>query len=952
MNKAATLPVCADMDDAQLLETVMQFYQQRAAEEPHAAKLLDTRCLRHPDLWNTFRVGLADRELGRRLPPSTLKVGRLLRERLTRMGVYRPSGHGHFNGCLVVPICNALGQVVEVYGRKLNSYDKRGHGSHRWLHAEPQGVFNEASLAAGPELILTDSVLNALSFWCADYRQVTCTLWSSTLNSALLEAIEQAQLTRVLLAQRNTVEGDQAAAGAAKLLQTRGIETRRLHLPVKQDANDVLRRSGANALAKLIERPVSQLVAMELTEAVEVAEPTPRGTELPPTEQAGTQEETRPTENQSRQPIQEIAATDPTEHCEPLASREPTGPAENTHEPTSATPAKPSPATNTNTKATNTDVRLSETDVKFHFADRHYRVRGLDNNHSLDRMKINLLVERLELIHVDTLDLYSAPARKRFITQAAEEIYVDHQALKQDLGKILLQLEKLQEQQLKETLFGGQTAQAPPLSDKERSEAIELLEDPQLLDRILSDYDRCGLVGEETNKLICYLGCVSRLLERPLAIMIQSSSAAGKTTLMDAALGLIPEEETIRYSAMTGQSLYYMGQKDLRHKILAVSEEEGVAQASYALKLLQSDGKLRIASAGKNAGTGRQQTEEYEVQGPVMMFLTTTSETPDPELQNRCFTLRVNESPEQTAAIHARQAARYTLAGQQRQQTRQATETLHQNAQRLLESRHVLIPWAEQFTFRRDQTRMRRDYDKYLTLIASLTLLHQHQRETVEQDGASYLLATLQDVQVANRLASHALGQSLDTLMPQTRQLLVLLDDHLQQRSERESRPRTDLRFSQRELREALGWSDFQIRKHLARLVDLEYVLAYRTGRGNERHYQLLYDGQGRGGEPFLLGLLDVAKLTEVKQPSQEESSTQELATETSPNSKYDKQASTPLGGFEHPGEGNEPLSSPNGAAIEPSPSSAQINASRWQQKDFASTTVTQSKNEQATSTR
>ena len=60
------------------------------------------------------------------------------------------------------------------------------------------------------------------------------------------------------------------------------------------------------------------------------------------------------------------------------------------------------------------------------------------------------------------------------------------------------------------------------------------------MDRILADFDRCGLVGEETNKLVCYLGCVSRLLDRPLAVMIQSSSAAGKTTLMDAALSFVP----------------------------------------------------------------------------------------------------------------------------------------------------------------------------------------------------------------------------------------------------------------------------------------------------------------------------------------------------------------------------------------------------------------------------
>nr|WP_244161620.1 hypothetical protein [Photorhabdus luminescens] len=73
---------------------------------------------------------------------------------------------------------------------------------------------------------------------------------------------------------------------------------------------------------------------------------------------------------------------------------------------------------------------------------------------------------------------------------------------------------------------------------------------------------------------------------------------------MDAVLNLMPEEERIQYSAMTGQSLYYLGETSLQHKILAIAEEEGVRQAAYALKLLQSDGELKIASTGKNEQSG------------------------------------------------------------------------------------------------------------------------------------------------------------------------------------------------------------------------------------------------------------------------------------------------------------------------------------------------------------
>ena len=77
--------------------------------------------------------------------------------------------------------------------------------------------------------------------------------------------------------------------------------------------------------------------------------------------------------------------------------------------------------------------------------------------------------------------------------------------------------------------------------------------------------------------------------------------------------------------------------------------------------------------------------------------------------------------------------------------------------------------------------------------------------------------------------------------------------------------PRDAVRFTQRQLREKLCWSDRSLRRQLARLVELEYVLAYRTGRGNGREYQLLYDptpkSAGGAEAAWQLGLCPVEKL-------------------------------------------------------------------------------------------
>ena len=138
-------------------------------------------------------------------------------------------------------------------------------------------------------------------------------------------------------------------------------------------------------------------------------------------------------------------------------------------------------------------------------------------------------------------------------------------------------------------------------------------------------------MGENTNKLLAYLAAVSRLLPDPLAVLVQSSSASGKSSLLDAVLAFVPEEQRVEFSAVTGQALFYMEPGALRHKVLAISEEAGAKRASYALKLLQSAGALTIASTAKEAGTGRMTTHEYRVEGPVALMMTTTATVLDDE---------------------------------------------------------------------------------------------------------------------------------------------------------------------------------------------------------------------------------------------------------------------------------------------------------------------------------
>jgi len=250
------------------------------------------------------------------------------------------------------------------------------------------------------------------------------------------------------------------------------------------------------------------------------------------------------------------------------------------------------------------------------------------------------------------------------------------------------------------------------------------------------------------------------------------------------------------------------------------------------MKLLQSDGELTIASTGKDPVTGRLQTQEYKVQGPVQLMMTTTKAVLDEELLNRCLVLSVDEGKAQTEAIFRAQRRSQTLEGMLRVDRRQQVMRLHQNAQRLLRPLRVVNPFAGELTYSDTRTRARRDHGKYLTLIAATTLLFQHQRQVkkVKHGGAtvSYIETTKQDMALAEQLMGKLVRK--DELAPQTARLWESIQTLVRNQTEQQGVEPTDIRFSRRQVRDYTGLSATQVRVHLQRLEHLEYVLVYQGG--------------------------------------------------------------------------------------------------------------------------
>ncbi|MBK7973186.1 MAG: toprim domain-containing protein [Deltaproteobacteria bacterium] len=461
-----------------------------------------------------------------------------------------------------------------------------------------------------------------------------------------------------------------------------------------------------------------------------------------------------------------------------------------------------------------------------------------------------------------TLDLYSARSREIHAKTLARLFGENEALVREDLMRLVEKAETFTaEAQARRT-----EAARPTMTDAEREEALAFLTDPALERRIVEDLEAIGLCGEETNKLLGYLVATSRLLDEPLSMVIQSRSGAGTSALQDAVLALMPPEAVCKYTRITDQALFYREGDSLKHKVLALEEAEGMGGAVYSIRALQSAGEVRILSTGKDPQTGQMVSRETVVEGPVSFLMTTTrpSTEVDGELSSRNLFTTVDESRARTEEILRAQRSRWTLEGLQHATARSAIQARHWNAQRLLESLAVVNRYADQLRFPPDSLRARRDQPKYLAIVAALALLGQKQRPireiAVKGKTVRYVEVTPTDVALANRLATEALGHSLDELSPPSRKLLDEVRSMVKTRSAELGVAPSDYAFARRDVREWTGWSDFQIKVHIRDSQGFRYLW---TRQGKARSgcvYELRYGGR-KDGRRFLLGLTPAEEL-------------------------------------------------------------------------------------------
>ena len=295
--------------------------------------------------------------------------------------------------------------------------------------------------------------------------------------------------------------------------------------------------------------------------------------------------------------------------------------------------------------------------------------------------------------------------------------------------------------------------------------AMRRLTSPKLLTIIQADMATV-IAGEERLATLVFLYCVSRLMNKPLHLMVIGASSSGKSFTLERVIEFAPDECVMRANAITPNALFHLDDNYLRHRIVAGGErkrDQTDANADGTRILREMQASQRISKAITLMIDGEPVTHHIEKEGPIAYSETTTVSQVDEEDSNRCIIIHTDESQEQTIRIMEASDDR-DLGETPQTEAAQQMRAVHHTMHRMLQRKVVVIPYVRIISrdiqsIVKHNLEIRRAWDLVKGVIQASALLHQFQRETDEQGR---LIATLDDYSTARWLLGPWLGEIIE----------------------------------------------------------------------------------------------------------------------------------------------------------------------------------------------
>ncbi len=480
-----------------------------------------------------------------------------------------------------------------------------------------------------------------------------------------------------------------------------------------------------------------------------------------------------------------------------------------------------------------------------HCGELRYRLLGV-RAAFVSTLRVNVRVEKEGGLYLDNVDLYSARSRSLFSASAAQALELEASRVEKDLLGIVDYLEAERDRELQRASPQGQRE----LTEEERREGMELLQSPELFERIASDLETLGYVGEKLNKQLLYIAASSRKMADPISVLILSQSAAGKSLLVETVRRLMPEEDVVAVSSLSDQALNYIEEGGLMHKFLILGEAVHAEVVEHQIREMLSSHELSRLVVSKDVKTGELSSRTIRSPVVVSAVMSSTRSEMNPENASRAFLVNADESREQTRRIHESQRDKYSLGRHARQKTAiPRILRAHHAAQRLLTPRLIVNPFAERLSFPDALMRSRRDHERFVDLIAAVCFLRQYQKAEKDTpdpqigETVRYIECDLTDYRISYDILCATLPSTLSSFPPAAVELYEAVRSLMGRKAAKEGLKSTEVSVTQREIREATGFAQRWIKRYLQLLADWEYlqVSGART-RGARNTYRLVLD--------------------------------------------------------------------------------------------------------------
>jgi hypothetical protein len=453
-------------------------------------------------------------------------------------------------------------------------------------------------------------------------------------------------------------------------------------------------------------------------------------------------------------------------------------------------------------------------------------------------LRVNIRARYNDQSFYDSLDLSLARSRTAFASSLERTLGAEPARVERDLVRILAVLETE-----RDTALSSSGTRAPAaMSEAERQAGMALLSDPQLFIRIVDDLSALGYVGEDFNKQLLYLCATSRKRNNTLSVLILSQSASGKSYLVDCVRRLMPEDEVLAVTSLSDQALNYL--PDLTHKFLIVGEAVHSEAVEHQIREMLSGNELSRLVVEKDPDTGRMESRMMKIPVIVSSVMGSTAGKVNPENASRCFVIHADESMEQTERIHAWQRRRHGVAYLLKGKAETARIiTAHRAAQRLLRNIPVVNDFAPLLDFPTALMRSRRDHERFLDLIDTVCFLRQYQKQIEREEGIEFIRCDLDDYALAYRIiVNGVLVSTMEELPKGARLLYEQIREWVRGEAVKKKLKVTELRFTQRQIREATGLGHTWVKAQIKLLCDYEYLDV--DGRERQKsYYRLAADG-------------------------------------------------------------------------------------------------------------